>query len=694
MEHVQKELRSILFCSVFLLHAFDAFSLTKTWTGLAGDGLWASAANWNDHALPLPEDDVLLDQSVLLTDYQVQLPDLAAQVFSLRIVPSAGHTIHLLLPASSMASPGLLVMGSMELQAGAVFENASGIASGESLLIADSLRIYNGGKYIHRTRGAHAGSIVSHLSAIPGTETGIFEFDVPRSSYTISASNRIYGTLSLRADALGGPVNYTCSGSNPLTVRGDLRINENVQFSVDLSGPQGNLSVAGDFIESGGVFNLASGTGNSTVAAVSGNLIQAAGAVITATAIAQPVLALTGTGLQAVSLAGTVSGPIGFRLDNPAGALLVSPLTLPYSLELKSGRLISSNANLLSLATDCRVICDSAQLIPAYVDGPLKKYGLAGAPYFLFPTGKNGLLHWLEVKDGTGDFTAEYLAANPRNISGSCEPGLDHVSGMEYWQLQTSPSAAGAIELSYRVPSSGGVTDPSFLSVARLESNAWNNIGNAGITGDFSGGSVRSGMLSSVGSTDFTLGSTVNLENPLPLTRIDWRGQPVNTDIFFQWTTDLPAPVSFFELWCGSVHEMVKIDSIPVNSDSGYSCWARNQRGTDLFYQLRAVDGAGNRYLSSILHFTPQGKPVNHCRIIGNPVTGENVFIELPAVQKATFHWAVFTIDGKEIRMGSMTPGGESSVWSLPVGKLSRGMYVLTVRNAQKQLCSLPWLQQ
>ncbi len=147
-------------------------------------------------------DDVLLDNGNLPGSYQVVLPDLAISVHTLTISPSSGNQIELTLPASNILNNAVSIAGpgyGLLLNAGAVFRNSSGISSGESLHIADSIRINNGGRYIHNTRASHAAGIVQILSSAPGTETGIFEFDVPRASYTISASNRVYGSLVLSA---------------------------------------------------------------------------------------------------------------------------------------------------------------------------------------------------------------------------------------------------------------------------------------------------------------------------------------------------------------------------------------------------------------------------------------------------------------------------------------------------------------
>src|SRR5580693_2285565 len=175
---------------------------TKAWTGYAGDANWSNPLNWTGQSLPSSSDDVILDNSDIPLSFLVILPDKAVVIRTLVISPSPGRNIELILPATNITPNAFTVTGpgyGIELHAGAIFRNASGISSGESLQIADSMIIYDGGRYIHQTRSSHANNILKFLSNAPGTEQGIFDFDVPRASYTISVSNRIYGCLELHA---------------------------------------------------------------------------------------------------------------------------------------------------------------------------------------------------------------------------------------------------------------------------------------------------------------------------------------------------------------------------------------------------------------------------------------------------------------------------------------------------------------
>jgi len=165
-EFVKRNELYLFFAASFLIFN-QAFGSTKTWTGLAGDGQWATAANWSGGVLPVAVDDILLDNSSAIANYAVILPNVAIVVKSITINPDPGRTIQLTLPNSNITEPALTITGpgyGLLINDGGIFENASGLTSGESLVIGDSLRINNGGRYIHRTKASHAINIARLLS--------------------------------------------------------------------------------------------------------------------------------------------------------------------------------------------------------------------------------------------------------------------------------------------------------------------------------------------------------------------------------------------------------------------------------------------------------------------------------------------------------------------------------------------------
>jgi hypothetical protein len=581
----------------------------KSWTGFGGDTNWSNPSNWSAMSLPSSTDDVLLDNSNVPLSFTVKLPDDAVIVRTLVINPSTGRNIELILPSSNINANAFTVTGpgyGIELHNGAIFRNASGISSGESLQIADSIIIYDGGRYIHQTRGSHANNILKFLSAAPGTEQGIFDFDVPRASYTISVSNRIYGCLELHSTAFGNSVNYTCTGANPLLIRGNLRIGANVSMSVDLSGIYGNIQVSGDFIQEGGRLNLASGNGDNSVLRIQGDLYLSPSAIITETSGGNPWLELNGIRMQEIAMSGLILNQVGFRINNSAGSELRLPLKLPWKLELNKGEIISTKDAMLTLDTLCSVIIDSSLLSESYVAGPLRKLGMNQQDHFLFPVGKDKNLRWLELKYPSGNYTVEYFHQDPASIGTVLDNGLDHISKVEYWEVIADGEIndKAKIELSFTSVQSGGVTDPEHLNVTKFQSGKWEDAGHETSTGNFIQGSVISNGIDFV-ANDYTLASTMNLENPLPITIIKMDVKEISEKAVFNWTIESPEIPDHFELYEETDGYPVLVANInAINLQKNYS-WTYDHIMVEgnHFFKMRMVDTHGNEYDGNIVFF-------------------------------------------------------------------------------------------
>ena len=106
-----------------------SFGAIKTWTGNGADGQWSNPLNWDASQLPSPADDVLLDNTMIGTNYTVTLPNTMVVIRALSIKPALNQTIQLILPASNMATPGFTVTGpgyGINLERGAIFSECIG----------------------------------------------------------------------------------------------------------------------------------------------------------------------------------------------------------------------------------------------------------------------------------------------------------------------------------------------------------------------------------------------------------------------------------------------------------------------------------------------------------------------------------------------------------------------------------------
>ena len=627
------------------------------WTGYGGDANWSNPLNWSGSVLPQTTDDVLLDNSDMPVSYFVTLPDAIVLIRTLHISPSPGRVIELVLPSSNKITEAFTVTGpgyGIELNAGAVFRNASGLTSGESLRISDSMIIHDGGRYIHQTRASHANGILNLLSKAPGTEQGIFDFDVPRASYTISISNRTYGSLELHSSAFGNNVNYTCTGSNPLLIRGNLRIGPGVNTSIDLAGPNGNIQVEGDFIQEGGQLNLASGAGDNTVLRVKGDIYQSAAGVITETANGTPFLELNGKRLQEVAMAGQMINQVGFRMNNTAGAALRLPLTIPFRLDLIQGPVFSTATALLIIGEGAGIKADSTTTMASHVEGPLRKLNLILEDHFLFPVGKQGNLRWLELKEASGNYTVEYFHQDPSVLGNVIGTGLDHISKLEYWTVTADGviNNQAKIELSFAYNQSGVITDPNFLNIAKFQSMQWEDAGHGAITGNYLNGSVQSGNIDFIANA-YTLASVLNLENPLPITDIFLEVKELPEGTLFKWTIDSPEKPDHFEL--------IEItDGLPVlltkmealNGLQHYSWfYDRHFSSGNHYFRISMFDKNGIIYSGKIVLF--------HIKQVNTELSwisekGNNFFNQVLIRSEIPDEWKyeIISIHGKLIKQG------------------------------------------
>ena len=508
----------------------------KKWDGEAGSNQWSNALNWTGNTVPTATDNVVLDNSFVPANYSIALPSTAVTVRTITITPLASKAIELTLPATNTLLPGLTITGpgyGLVINSGGTFRNSSGSASGTAVRVTDSIRINNDGRYVHNSSSGHTTSVQT-LATIAGTESGIFELDIPSASSTISLSGRTFGKLVLRSSAAGGTCNYTAAGTSRVNIRNTLDIGTGVNFNLNCSD---TIFVGGDFIQDGGTFNLGNST-RSVVLCIQQNATQNAGGIITETGTGTQTLLMNGSAFQLVVFRGTISNQVAMVKDGSGVLWSKAPMSLPFRLQLKNGRILTSQG-LITLQAACTIVADTLAA-NSFIEGPLKKDGLNNQT-FLFPVGKSGTMRWLQLKNATGSFTVEYFRSDPEILSNVNGSGIHHISALEYWDVTTTASSSAEVKLSFSNPGSGAITDLSSLRVARLINGTWENAGNSAVSGtpgsDGWVSSIAAGGFSA-NSKSFALASATGLENPLPLSSIRLKTIQQNGRTEFLWTIE------------------------------------------------------------------------------------------------------------------------------------------------------------
>jgi hypothetical protein len=200
--------------ALFLLLTFNANSITITWDGGAGDGLWSSATNWNPDQVPGAGDDVIITGDVTLDLANISVHSLTSQ--SGYLFGSSNLNI-----STNYDLNNGLITSNVAISIGQDLNWHSGQFYGGSLVnIGGSLNMLDGSKYIS-SRGFVAAS---------GTwQGGSLQLDAP--GYIT-----INGTFTTNVSFTVGP--YSGSGGT-FTINGSFDvpdgtiINSNIQTFVN-----------------------------------------------------------------------------------------------------------------------------------------------------------------------------------------------------------------------------------------------------------------------------------------------------------------------------------------------------------------------------------------------------------------------------------------------------------------------------
>lgn len=672
------------------------------WDGEAGDGQWVTSINWDLDRLPVPGDEVILDNAYINDDYTVFLPggNNAVSLLSLIISPGSSQIITCILPSANTASPALILTGPGDvfvLNKGAVFRNASGAVLGTPVTVTTSgfFRINNGGHYIHQTTRGHTDYLVSRLSDAAGTEEGIFEFDVPgTASYTVSISNRVFGKLIFSASSSGSQRTYTGAGINPVTVRGGMEIRSNTVLSYGAN--TDSFHIGGDcLVQESGTFNIANGS-NKAIIAIKGNLDNRGLITETGTSTGSGIV-LNGTSRQSILSTGDIAQEVKLTVNNPAGIRLLSPLLISYQLELIQGKLYTSSTDLLSLGADA--ICYGGSSL-SFIEGPMKKIGNTG---FDFPLGTGGIYAPIGIGNGglnTDEFLAEYKRANPQSAPGlgnTCQAPIHHISYVEYWTLlRTAGNSSRKIKLA--VSSSSFAYNLPALVVARADNGQWISEGGnthaAGMpsppyaTGTF----ISDADIEEFGA--FTLGSTIDqTQNPLPIKIESFTGRFNNGQSFLHWKTGVcPAAGLRFEVQRAGHDQLFGRLMDVYGNDTGcvYQFTDNYPEKGENYYRLKLTEVNGEISFSKTIVVSDKRKPVSELRLSG--IERDRLKVSVYSTP-GNISFFIFDVSGRVVRLYNRRLFQPGEMFYLPLQELTKGIYLLAGVSGRERLSGICFLK-
>ncbi len=260
----------------------------------------------------------------------------------------------------------------------------------------------------------------------------------------------------------------------------------------------------------------------------------------------------------------------------------------------------------------------------SFVDGPIKKVGNMPLAY-TFPVGNNG--YWARLAMNTyanfgptTEFVCSYHdAPSPNNtplfMGNTKGPALNHVSYVEYWDLQRTfdvgNDASCFVSLHWENSSRSVITSGADLRVAHFESTGtgkWENYGMGGITNGLSGW-IGSGMPISVFSP-VTFGSAAGI-NPLPVELTKFSASVEEPGVRLIWETASETNNDYFTLERsdnGKEYDLVeRVKGAGTSSVShGYSVLDLRPYSGTIYYRLRQTDFDGHYEYPGLLSVSDQ----------------------------------------------------------------------------------------
>ncbi len=628
--------------SIFELEVYGSpIKPTYTWNGSAGSN-WNSASNWTPNGVPAASDPVVIVAAG--TPPQLQGP---ATITNLTMRSGTlnlnGHQLsvtgNVLFEAGTVMNGNLNVQCSEVRFRGTTFEASTTLSTVCNNIYLEG-SVFNGATSITKQgeqpadNDGNGGSVFNGPVVIRNNSSGRLRMG------------------HLTGDDFNNNVTFVRSGT------GSLEVSHNTRSTFS-----GHITV-------GSSMPVSLGTGSGTVVA-------------------------DGSNDQIISQSGAAG--INFNrmeLAKPGGNLVLNtPLHIASSLNLKQGKIISSDDNQLLFMAGATVIGASNS---SFVEGPVVRYG-TGA--FTFPVGKGNYYRSIGIAPAgvaTDAFKAEYFPENPNSNYplNTKDVAIDHLSSCEYWLLdRIGGSASTDVTLSWDNTAVEGcaVQTPADLLVAHWDVSApggpkWANHGHSRFTGDASAGTITS-------STHFTSFSPVTLgsfsiNNALPVELLGFNAELDKNEVLLYWSTASEKDNKGFEVQRSA--DGITFQSLSFINGIGNSSIQRNYSYKDKlplsgtsYYRLKQIDFDEKAAYSKTLALSfITNQP--YVLVAPNP-SSDKTDIYLQFSEPKTCYIQIIDIAGHVVFTKTVSSILSDKI-TLDLSKIAKGLYFVTVRSEDKIL--------
>lgn len=381
------------------------------------------------------------------------------------------------------------------------------------------------------------------------------------------------------------------------------------------------------------------------------------------------------------------------RVFNDSSVFLNSNIEVRNQLDIDKGKIytipLTTTMYVSNPATTS--VASTNNFTTSWVQGRLERAANVTSPFYLFPIGKDTLYAPVRItkfNTNTARYVAEYFPAVPYDRTNFMNPPIDHVSNLEYWEINSNIASGqdddARVSLSWRgysMVSSSSIVRDSLLVTQYINTPRW-DVPGGWVTGNASGPDSLFGYVISrtwIGSFSyaerrFTLGS-FSKYNLLPIKLVSFTAAADGNRVRLNWDIRNDQDVVRYEIeksgTPGNFSYLTTIYSLQ-RAQWQYSAFDNNPVIGWNYYRLKIIDKSGHVTYSEIRK-VKFNQGMQEVKIFPNPTT-DVLNVQLPT-SYAKVVLQLYASDGRLIF--ARQPSGNNI--QLNVSSLPAGAYILRI---------------
>ena len=326
-----------------------------------------------------------------------------------------------------------------------------------------------------------------------------------------------------------------------------------------------------------------------------------------------------------------------------------------------------------------------------HIDGPMQKIGSTN---FSFPVGDEDHIAEIGIEDlpGSNTFTAQYFRNTPTNYTHYTGDSINDVSSVEYWDMDAASGTPQInLRLNWHSGTFSGINDPTGLLGAHYNGNGWDEVAYISHTGTATNGTLKFGPITSY--SNFTFGSTDNVENPLPIEIVTFDAYVNNIEnVDVVWQTISEIDNDFFNVQRSSNtvdwKDVAKINGAGnSNGLINYTFEDKQPLSGVSYYRLKQTDYNGSITYSQlrVVEFYDDKNSLDNISIYPNPTAST---INIRGMQNINYNISIINMVGEQI----MNTNSISINKQINISNLATGVYQIRFSNSSSSR-TIKWIK-